>query len=553
MEFNETKELTNQKTKERSSVHSFIRSFVPWSHAFLMAGAVLFFLVTSYFSFQLQNPYSSPDETAQAYFIQQYATTGTLRVAEPLNAVVENIIHPRSMNVFDHDLVPGSFIGLILIYGWIAWLLGMWVVPFLTPLVATFGAVAFFSIVRFFFSDRVARWSFFILLLHPAYVYYSSRSLLSANVFFISMLMIGVAVLLTHHERWTAWAIGGVSIGASLIARTTEAGWVLGVFFLVILYFRQRIHVRHLFIFFFAVIFAFLPVLAHQALLYGHALTTGYAQGGESIVPLISPWRFSSPVRAIISAFVLPFGFDAANILKNAYEYLVLLFWWLTIPALLGIVIMIRKNERTRERKNSSSVSWFIGSFVFIALWLVVYYGSSTFRDSPLPSPTIGTAYVRYWLPLFVLSIPFMAIAFQSITTRWFQTCVVTACALFSIASTFVLTQESLWWMRASTRKQRVIAVEILTIVPSNGVILTESSDKLFFPSRRVMQFDPKEQLKIERLLARVAERVPVYFYTSLAPRGIEYLNTRHLAKYGVAWEDAKKIGALTLYKLQRQ
>ncbi len=121
-----------------------------------------------------------------------------------------------------------------------------------------------------------------------------------------------------------------------------------------------------------------------------------------------------------------------------------------------------------------------------------------------------------------------------------------------SIAFTFFLTPESLWPMRQRTIEQRAIAAEVFRIVPKDGVILTERSDKLFFPARKVIHYDANEQPKIERLLVSLLERAPVYYFAEISKTSINYLNSNRLARYGVAWEDGVSIGDFTLYTLKR-
>ena len=82
-------------------------------------------------------------------------------------------------------------------------------------------------------------------------------------------------------------------------------------------------------------------------------------------------------------------------------------------------------------------------------------------------------------------------------------------------------------------------------------MILTERTDKLFFPERRVIFNDPLDQQKIDRVLALIQQRVPVYYFTELEKNDIDFINERRLAHYGVAWSGGEEIGGQRLYRLQ--
>jgi len=59
----------------------------------------------------------SPDETANAFFSMQLARTGSLFSFDAINVAFDDMIHPRSVVSMDGRLLPGSFIGLPVLYG----------------------------------------------------------------------------------------------------------------------------------------------------------------------------------------------------------------------------------------------------------------------------------------------------------------------------------------------------------------------------------------------------------------------------------------------------
>ena len=137
-----------------------------------------------------------PDEMANYFWSEQYATTGQLAIFEPLNLVAQNQIHPRSFNVrSDGSLVPGSFLGLILFYGTLAKFFSVKAIIYFTPVLAIFGVLAFYGIIKRIFSEKIALISAVLMFFHPAWWYYSVASMLP-NIAFVSLLLLGIYFLL---------------------------------------------------------------------------------------------------------------------------------------------------------------------------------------------------------------------------------------------------------------------------------------------------------------------------------------------------------------------
>ena len=503
--------------------------------------AVLFFLVTSFFAATWGGThFNSPDETANAFFIRQYVETGSLRVAEPLNVLAEDLLHPRAVAIAHHNLVPGSFLGMLLLYGWIAKILGLWIVPFLTPFFATIASLFFYKLVRAICDERVARWSFFLLLIHPAWIYYTSRSMFP-NVLFLSLLIIGLYYLLTTHYS----LLTSLLIGAALAVRTSEAGWVLGGIALLWLFHRKEISWKRVVIFIVGVAIAFLPIFYHNNQLYGNPFYNGYAQIDSEAVPAAFAWHFQSRFLSTIFSLLLPFGIKPFVLLQNAYQYLVWFFWWFAVPTVLGFVLIVRKHR-------SKNVFMFVCLYVCMLLWLVLYYGSWVFHDTTLTGPTLGTSYVRYWLPLFVFGIPFIAFALskqQRFVMHVTSFCII---ILLSSLSVFWNTGESLFALRKTASEGRSVREAVLERTSPSAIILADRSDKLFFPERRVIFNDPLDRRKIDRVMATLRERAPVYYFTELEAHDIDFMNERRLAQYGIRWAGGETIGGEYLYRLEK-
>lgn len=161
----------------------------------LVVLALIFFFFYSWLSLATPLKFNSPDETANYFFIKQFVSTGEPRFLEPLNSDFGGIFHPRSTNVAGGFIVPGSFLGLILIYGCIAKIVGLWLVPYLTSLISVIAVLFFYGIVKKIFSDKIAFISALLFFLHPAIFYYASRGLFN-NLLFLDLFIIGFYYLL---------------------------------------------------------------------------------------------------------------------------------------------------------------------------------------------------------------------------------------------------------------------------------------------------------------------------------------------------------------------
>src|SRR3989338_10631729 len=113
-------------------------------HRYILLGvSVIFFVLYNFLNFSVPGYYNSPDENANAVFIDQFAETNQLSFPLPFEyGRFAEFIHPRSAFVQGTDIVPVSFWGLIVVYGFLAKLVGHWVV-FATSLLTIGAAWAF--------------------------------------------------------------------------------------------------------------------------------------------------------------------------------------------------------------------------------------------------------------------------------------------------------------------------------------------------------------------------------------------------------------------------
>ncbi|MDD4695574.1 MAG: hypothetical protein PHW42_03990, partial [Patescibacteria group bacterium] len=82
--------------------------------------------------------FNSPDETSNYYFTEHFSKNLNFKEYNSYLSI-SNDIHPRSIKVSGNYIMPSSFIGLPMIYGFISKFTGIWTIPYMTPIFAIIG------------------------------------------------------------------------------------------------------------------------------------------------------------------------------------------------------------------------------------------------------------------------------------------------------------------------------------------------------------------------------------------------------------------------------
>lgn len=517
--------------------------------------------------------YVSPDETANAFFARTFARTAALSVFEPINADLDDALHPRSVVSIASRLVPSGFVGLPVLFGTIAALVGSWSIPLLTPLLAVLAVFAWYATTKKIFDREVALLSAILLAIHPAWWYYSARSLMP-NVPFVALLVLAAYLLVVRPSRGQRFAIidptlAGALAGLALFIRPSEVVWlvfatVAATFPLLMGRRGQGWSTRNsIAAFFIALAIALVPFFAFNASTYGSPLTTGYtaaanvdADATVSIVP-VATQSLTDTATQRFSLF-LPFGFSRHNIRINLFSYGFGLFWWLTVLALIGFPLAFPRKSLAKE--HHAARKSYLAFAVVASAYLAVMYGSWTFFDNPdTTQVTIGNSHVRYWLPAFVLATPFVALGIRWISRRAMTdlaqriavVALVTLCLGLSIRVAFFSSQDGIVAAANGLVESRSTRDVVNGITEPNSVIIVDRADKIFFPDRRVLY--PLRDDATYALMPRIALRVPLYYYGITLPQAdVDYLNGDRLAKLGLKIDVVQAFRIETLYHISQ-
>ena len=344
------------------------------SNAIFLSFFVLLFLFYSFLAFKSPGKFTSPDETANFYFIKQFAGNLSFKVAEPLNGTAP-IVAPRSIMVQKDALLPGSFFGMPLLYGAIGWFLGKWIILFLTPLFSAIAVFVFYKLLNLIFDRRTALISAGLMAIHPAFWYYTARGMFH-NALFLDLLIIGLwgiaAILTSHHLRGTAqnntqnraeykknlilYLAAGLAVGGAVAVRTSEVIWIAVLLLAVVIIFRKLMDWRiGIWIASIGMIISMIPILYQNNKLYGNALTFSYTVGPEK-AEVVSTQTGSGKASELVSGSVniieksfnniaglfekaiFPFGIHWDNISANVWNYGIWLLWPFLLLCFFGCV-----------------------------------------------------------------------------------------------------------------------------------------------------------------------------------------------------------------------
>jgi len=545
--------------------------------------AIIFFAIYSYLPYQQfigskgdRIIFNSPDATGNYFFTKLLADQGTLRYFEPLNLIAGSNVHPRSVKVIDSYLVPISFIGMTIVYGLIAKIFSIDIIVFLTPLISAITVIFFYLLLKEIFNKNIALFSSLLLFIFPAFWIYTSRSMYH-NVFVIDLFIISIYFLIKtlKNQKIIYVVISAALLGLAIISRVSEMLWMVPAYFLVFAFFYKQIKIRYIYSSLAVLALFALMLLTINQILYSSPFATGYeedpAAAFASEIDQAADIAVSAPVQVqqssnlivnLLSGYLLPFGFYPKRALLNFYAYYPYFFWWFFIPACFGgLIYLVRLFQKKDLEFSKRILASYLAIFLFVSIFLIIYYGSWRIVDRLGPQAvSLGTSYLRYFLFIYIFSLPFIGFLITEIIKfakfKYLKPVVavllLTYFAYFSVQLTMFKTDESIMAVKQRIDEYYVKAEKVINLTEENSVIISERSDKIFFPQRRVMPGLQNEE--ILTLLPKVIKQAPVYYYTYWSDEDLAFWEADVLNKYGLKFVDKKVIyNNEKLYKIEME
>ncbi|MFH0928526.1 MAG: hypothetical protein V1821_03575 [bacterium] len=506
--------------------------------------AVLAFVAFSLFPIFSPPVFNSPDENSNATFARRLAQTGTFSFPDYYSFKTPRAVAPRGTLSSKNQILPGSFLGLPVIYSAFTFLTPKLLV-LVTPLLAALAGLIWFK-----YWEKKRGWRFALLaetffLFHPALWYYASRGL-HPNGLFLALAMFGLVALLESRERsrvsvWSFWS--GVLVGAAVFARASEALWLLPIF-LVIAAWIPKFRFRRLWYFGLGLIPLILLMLILNWKVFGSPLATGYGQLGEVLKS-----TEANMGAALVSPFS-PFGLDIAAARHMAWHQGVLIFPLASLVAFFGLLLALGKKYR------SEFWPWIL-AFVVLGVYLVLAYGSAHFKSNTSAEVSIGASFVRYWLPLYVFGSVFSALLIEHLLSLAKSRKIKIGVASLALTSFLVFSAVGVYWQFedslaptvSSLKRYALIKRQVLEIVPQDAILIADSADKIFFPERMVMS-----ELRAPGTYEAVRELIPktelYYFGVTLPPVDRDFIQTEKLPGFQVI--PLKTFDYETLYQFRK-
>lgn len=507
--------------------------------------AILSFFVYSWlylFSVDIGKKYifQSPDETAAYVFLEHFSQKGNFTPIP--REILPDFVHPRSTQNIDGHLVPGGFLGQLIIYGIFLRFLHI------NPLVFTafFTSLAGIALYGFFSNIGLSKTKSLLatalFLFHPAVIYYSARGLLP-NMFFIDLMIFSVYLmtLFLKSGRNTFAVLSTFLIGLGLSVRPMEIGWIMFMLVSFLFLKRHKISMTLLVFMLIYLFLAFIPLAYYNFHTYGSILHTGYAKSDANLLPLAFDAAKNGTFIKYLKIFIAPFGIKPIIIFWNVWRYLILFFAPFSILALIGSFSFGKKKK------------WYIFSLCFICVWLVLFYGSWQLADNISGNVDIGVSYIRYWLPIYILLIP-LILEGLALFSKKIQSIMVVSLIGYLIAFAFMHGPEALALTNNNRQLYSRIFHEVSQQIPDNAIIVSERSDKIFFPEYHVIDVSDQNEAKlIWPRLREIDDVERVYYFSIYPPISIKALNDMFLHPQNLVWRFVHKIeDQYYLYRLKK-
>lgn len=471
---------------------------------------------------------NQPDEAVNYWFIRALALGSRTGIPVPLQALVPQRVHPRSTTIVDNMLVPIGFPGIIMLYGSVLAAL-LRVAPLawfnvlavgVTPLVGALAPLVWYALVRMLFERRLAFMSALLLWIQPAWWYYASRPF-QHHTLFIAFVLGAFAVCAYACTRTASrarafvwWLADGLLFGLALYVRPVEVVWVCGAAAALLWHYRARWTWKNMASCAAGLLIAVCIFFATNTLYYGTPLGSGYVQPtATGQAGTLVENAASLGGGGIFSVLTLPFGFHPSHIWYNfkAYAYHLpgLWFWFFAVSILFMAYEWYGK-------KIDARIVWYMALAGAVGAYVFTYYGSWLFFDNIIHTPSIGSSYVRYFLPLAVMStLPIAYMLTRVARVHYvFRAGVVCACVLLAVGSYAVVNAplEGLSSIKETVQGYYEVRDMMRASLPAHTVVVTRYADKYLFPHFQVI-VAWESDTEWSAIATLVTHKIPVYWF----------------------------------------
>jgi hypothetical protein len=451
-----------------------------------------------------------PDATANYFFANLFAQTNHFAYFEALNLLTDNLLHARSFNVIDGSLVPITFLPALAIFGAAFRVLGEFGILALTPLLAALSGLLIYRLVYYIFKDLDLALISAILFWSLAPVIFFANVVMLPNMLFIFLVLAGWWAIVKSliFKKNLYWILGSLFLSLAVFVRPTEIVWMALIWVFLVYLNKKKLKYKRCFcgaLIFLATAFWFLTLNKAN---YGAYFVTGYANFQSEA--LATGFGEQSYLQLLLA----PFGFNIKLIFSNFYKYFINIFPAHFILAVLGLIILFYKKQiNTAWRK-------YLMLTPFIFILILIYYASWDIAD-PLVKELnkISISYVRYFLPLYIWVLPLVAYGIKKIffgptkINKLSYYIILIALVLSSFKLAFYSKHDGLLKNQDTLSDYYFQYIIVANLIEEDAIIITDRSDKIFFPKYRVIV--PQGGLELWPRVKNIVDQAPVYYYSA--------------------------------------
>lgn len=482
----------------------------------------------------------SPDETAVAEAAHALVQLGSFRM-DDARALAFPWLHPRSYVTVNAHRAPVGFLGWSFVLAIPRALGGVPLAGVCATLLTLTGLIPLYRLLRRY-GETEAWLGVWVYATFPAWLLYTNRALFPNAIVCTGMLwgtwfLSQAAFETLPRGRRVYDILVGALLALTLAIRPVEVLWILPWWVLAV--WHDRTHVRRFVSYGIGALCAWLPLawLASRTYdgwgLIGYWLRDPLNSGTDAVGTFFA--QSQAPASVAISVF--PFGFHVFNVLWNIRAFFFgPLFAWVGVGVAACAWLW-----RARHRDAVLAVC------AWTALVLVSVYGQGRYADHIAGSIAMGNSFIRYTLPLGGVLAVLVARCTQLITVSRQRTVVFVSTLLlgcFGFYQVLCRDDESLLRARVELQRYAFIRAEAMRVLDPQTVVVSDRSDKIFFP-----QFSVASPIPPIAELARLsATRTPI----ALFARPLSQTELDAYGRYGFIVEEVGFFGRETLYLLMR-
>ncbi|MFA6587781.1 MAG: glycosyltransferase family 39 protein [Patescibacteria group bacterium] len=448
--------------------------------------------------------FSSPDETANYIFATQYKNTGQIPI--PMDIYLPGSW--RSIINNGQAFVPGSFTFFPALLGLIGKIFQKFGILMFGPALAATAIVCWWYFVKKITDNKASAWFAAVFLASlPIYWFYANRGLWQ-NGIFTSLLIINLYLLIIAWEKkfWPISLLTGVMWGTMVAIRPSEAVWLIVGLLVVLVINWRKLPYKQMLI---AIIGGVLPLVilfGLQKQTYGNYLSIGY-KPTSALEPSATLQETDSYHK--LKNIFFPFGTDSNRAIKTFSKNAVKPLTYIFITGIVCLVWLLS------DKKANKRTKYFIISGLVGGLALILLYGNYKFIEYPVSDEaTLGSSYLRYWLPLFII----ISFSFGWSGSRLFSankflkylimlaTGIILGINLNTIWSSDIGIRQTFPFFKNMQEQSRWVKAN----TPENSVII--GNDKIVFPPRQAVGVNGGN-VKISNFNNSLPELAPTYIF----------------------------------------